>query len=140
MPIVRDFPWYNLSTIVPAWKYDSFGATVVLGRLVRGELFDHARFPALTTMVGAGVLYAAAVGRRREMERWLLLLFVFFLALYFGRPTWGPLLNLVPLGRGFHYSRAVYLVHSVGAILAGIAIGAAYERSGAVARGAERSR
>jgi hypothetical protein len=121
VPIFRDFAFYNVSALVPSWKYNSFGHEIVLGRLVRGELFDFERTPLLTALVGVGVVVAAIRARQEEAWRLLLVLFLFFLALYFGRPTWGKLLELLPLGRGFHYSRAIYLVHQIGVILAGVA-------------------
>jgi hypothetical protein len=151
VPIIRDFAWYNVSTLVPSWKYNSFGHEVVLPWLFRGELFDHGRAPVLTVLTLAGVLVvalraavalagaiAAARGRalpdrvaavrpsasRRDAELFLLAGFVYFLLLFFGRPTWGSLLNLLPLGSGFHYSRAIYLVHQLGAMIAGVAIAA----------------
>jgi len=121
IPILRDFAWYNVSALVPSWKYDSFGHSVVLGRLVRGELFDFGRPPVLTGLVALGVVAAAIRARRDETQRFLLAAFVLFLSLYFGRPTWGKTLDLLPLGSGFHWSRAIYVVHQVGAILAGVA-------------------
>jgi hypothetical protein len=121
VPIFRDFAYYNVSALVPSWKYHSFGHEVVLGRLVRGELFDFGRAPVLTVLVGIGIAAAAIRARRDEPSRFLVAVFALFLALYFGRPTWGKLLDLLPLGSGFHYSRAIYLVHQAGAMLAGVA-------------------
>ncbi|HMB69762.1 MAG TPA: hypothetical protein VKU85_10640, partial [bacterium] len=59
VPILRDYDYYNLSTLVPSWKYDSFGAGTVLQQLVRGELFDFGRPPVLTVLVVIGFLWAA---------------------------------------------------------------------------------
>ncbi|MEZ5066099.1 MAG: hypothetical protein R3B81_15305 [bacterium] len=125
VPIFRDFAWYNVSTLVPSWKYNSFGHEVVLRWLVTGKLFDFARWPVLTVLVGAGLVVASARIRRSERDRVLLVWFVFFLLLFFGRPTWGKLLHLLPLGSGFHYSRAVYVVQQVGTMLAGAGLAAA---------------
>ena len=157
VPIFRDFAWYNVSTLVPSWKYNSFGHAVVLPWLLRGELFDFGRGPVLTALVltsalalvGRSVLVLAGVVARalgtalparvavlrpptsvRDAELFLVAIFFFFLLLFFGRPTWGSLLNLLPLGSGFHYSRAIYLVHQVGAMLAGVAIAAAIRELG----------
>ena len=129
LPILRDFTWYNLSTLVPSWKYHSFGAAIILRWLVTGQIYDYARevalgarsigpLPVLTVLVAGGVVLAA-FRARRDSERTLLALFVFFLLLYFGRPTWGSLLRIVPLGNGFHYSRALFGVHVFGVMLAG---------------------
>jgi SAM-dependent methyltransferase len=134
VPIFRDFAYYNVSTLVPSWKYHSFGHAVVLGRLVRGELFDFGRAPVLTVLVGIGVVVAAIRARRDERSRFLLAVFAFFLLLYFGRPTWGKLLDVLPLGSGFHYSRALYLVHQAGATLAGVAAADLLQRLARVRR------
>ena len=145
LPIVRDFTWYNLSTLVPSWKYNSFGAHVILPWLVRGEIFDFHRtitvagrtfgpLPMLTLLVGGGVALAA-VRIRRELDRTLLALFVFFLLLFFGRPTWGDLLRFIPLGNGFHYSRAVFAVHVFGVMLAGLFAEWALRKLAAIPRG-----
>ncbi len=145
LPIVRDFTWYNVSTLVPSWKYGSYGAHVILPWLARGEIFDYQRtlaiagrtlgpLPLLTVLVGGGILLAA-FRVRRETDRTLLALFVFFLLLYFGRPTWGDALRYIPLGNGFHYSRAVFGVHVVGVMLAGLCAGWVLTRLAARGRG-----
>lgn len=119
LPIFQDFAWYNVSTLVPSWKYNSFGHGIVLPWLITGELFDFQRSPVLTVLVLGGFLLALARFRRSEPHRLFALAFVLFLMLFFGRPTWGKLLELLPLGSGFHYSRAIYMVHQFGVMLAG---------------------
>lgn len=139
VPILRDYDFYNLSSLVPTWKYDSFGARVVLGQLARGELFDFGRPPVLTVLVLIGVAWAAvrsalhARGRLRqpEAERFLLAGLVLFFLLYFGRPTWGRLLDWFPLGSGFHWSRCLFVVHLFGTMLAGVAAADLLGRLGA---------
>lgn len=121
IPIFRDFAFYNVSSLVPSWKYNSFGHAVIFPWLFGGDLFDFERPPVLTLLVGAG-LVALLMRCRRESERLLLVLFVFFFLLYLGRPTWGSLLNLLPLGKGFHFSRAIFVVHVVGVMGAGVAL------------------
>jgi hypothetical protein len=134
VPIFRDFAYYNVSTLVPSWKYNSFGHAVVLPWLLRGELFDFERlgiaaggrsfgaFPILTVLVGIGFVAAFFQARRNEAARFLVVAFVVSFALFCGRPTWGKLLNLLPLGSGFHYSRAIYVVHLTGVMLAGVGL------------------
>ncbi len=125
VPIARDFAYYNVSALVPSWKYHSFGHEAVLRRLVGGELFDFSRPPVMTALVLLGLALAAWRARRDEAIRALLTVFVMALALYFGRPTWGRLLDLLPLGSGFHYSRVLALLQLAGALLAGLAAGTA---------------
>lgn len=127
VPILRDFAYYNVSALVPTWKYDSFGHATILSWLVQGQLFDFHRLPILTLLVGIGLLWMIARARKDEASRAIVLAFLFFLLLYFGRPTWGPLLRLLPLGAGFHYSRVLVLVHFFGIVMAGMALGAAIE-------------
>ncbi len=137
VPILKDFAFYNVSALVPSWKYNSFGHEIILGWLVRGELFDFGRLPVLTALCALGVVWTAARARRDEAARGLLVTFIFFLLLFFGRPTWGKLLHLIPLGSGFHYSRALFVVHLTGAMMAGLAAGWLLEklwRQGALAR------
>jgi len=130
VPILRDFAWYNVSDLVPTWKYDSFGAPTVLRWLVTGELFDYGRWPIVTGLVGIGLVWTivrtglALAGRLRqsEAERFLLVTFVVFLLLFFGRPTWGRLLDYLPLGSGFHWSRVLFVVQLTGTMLGAIAV------------------
>src|SRR3989344_8968599 len=45
------------------------------------------------------------------------LLFIFWLILYFGRTTWGNLINLIPGMSEFHQSRFIVGVHVAGLFL-----------------------
>jgi hypothetical protein len=117
---------------------------VVLRQLVRGELFDFGRPPVLTALVLLGCAWAAvrtalhARGRLRqpESERFLLAALVLFFLLYFGRPTWGKVLDWFPLGSGFHWSRCLFAVHLLGTMLAGLAAADLLARLGARGRAA----
>jgi hypothetical protein len=128
VPMLRDYTWHHMSDLVPTWKYDSFGHVVVLQRLASGALFDFERWPLLTALLAAGLLWllarTALFALRRapqsEGERALLALFVLSLLLYFGRPTWGRLCDLVPLGGGLHWSRLLAAVHLLGCAVAGV--------------------
>jgi Bacterial membrane protein YfhO len=50
------------------------------------------------------------------------LLFLFFLLLYFGRTTWGDILNVIPAMREFHQSRFIVGIHAAGIFLAPIGL------------------
>jgi len=103
-------------------KFTSLGHLFILGQLCTGGLFDHGRLPTLTLLVALGV--AVAVGRRRQpLARTLLVLGGAWLALYFGRPTWGGLLDWLPFGSQIHMHRFIIGVHLAGAWLAGLAGG-----------------
>lgn len=123
VPLSRDFAYYNVSALVPSWKYDSFGHEIILRWLVTGELFDFQRLPLMTILIALGFATAAVRARKFANHRALLVLFLGALALYFGRPTWGRALDLLPLGQGFHFSRALALVQVAACLLAGVGVG-----------------
>ena len=88
-----------------------------------GHLFDFGRIPALT--------YLAAVGLgicllRWRNERYLIPVAIFslWLLLYFGRATWGSLIDLLPMSRDIHMNRFVGGVHLGGIFLVAVALAA----------------
>ncbi len=76
--------------------YDSFGAKRIMTWFASGELFDRGRPPMITILVAVGILVALWRYRRDERARVLLFLFLVSLVLFFGRPTLGPVLRLLP--------------------------------------------
>ena len=119
LPFLLSKQYLSASPYLERWKYDSFGAAVVLRRLLTGTLFDHSRLPVVTVLLLAG-LVAALLARTREG---LLAagLFVLWLALYFGRVTWGALADLLPMHDGLIMHRFVGGVHLAALML--IAVG-----------------
>lgn len=95
LPFLFQTPFLSASSYLQRWKYDSYGAGDILTWLVNGDLFDYGRFPALTVLVALGI--SVALTARSRPNRIALALFVLWLFLYFGRPTWGRLLNILPL-------------------------------------------
>lgn len=114
LPFLLSSEFLSASPNLQRWKYDSFGAAVVLRRLVTGTLLDHSRLPVVTGLVLAGFA-AAAIGRARQ-DLLGAAFFGLWLALYFGRVTWGPLADLLPLHDGLIMHRFVGSVH-VGALM-----------------------
>jgi hypothetical protein len=100
--------------------YDSFGARRILGWLFTGGLFDARRLPVLTALVGAGVVVAIRSWRREETSRAILGVGALSLLLFFGRPTLGPALALLPGSSNLFLRRYVSGVHLAGIYLAGI--------------------
>ncbi len=92
-----------------AWKWDSFGARVILTELFSGRLLDGARLPFLTLLVAAGAV-AAFLSRANPLARRLLVMTIAWLALFFGRETWGALTLLagVPADLPMHRFQAVF--------------------------------
>jgi hypothetical protein len=126
VPFFLDHAYMNRSVWERPEKYDSFGAAQVLGWLVKGQLFDYGRFPSLTLLAGVGVL--VCVWRwRQERYRIPLGLAALWLVLYFGRPAWGSLLDLLPLSRDLQFHRLIGGVHLAGIFLIGIGLGALWE-------------
>lgn len=123
IPFLLDKTYLNRSVWVPDFQYSSFGAIKVLGDLFKGKLLDYARFPGLTILffISLGLLI---LERKKQHFRALLCLAILFLILFFGRPTWGVLLNLLPFGRQLHLHRFIGGFH-LGAVMiigAGISV------------------
>jgi hypothetical protein len=121
VPFLLDRAYMNRSVWEDQGKYDAYGWQWTLGRLVEGELFDFGRFPSLTLLAGLGLI--VCLWRWRE-ERYRLpvVLGLAWLLLYFGRPTWGILLDLLPLSGDLHLHRLIAGVHLAGIMLMGIGL------------------
>ena len=115
IPFVLDQNYLNRSIWEEAFKYNSFGALAVLKNLFTGNLLDYGRLPILTIFFFGAVIFTIKQWRK-ENYRFLLLLTGFWLCLYFGRPTWGPLLNLLPFSQDIHLHRFIGGFH-LGAIM-----------------------
>ena len=121
VPLLADRAWtvndeYSRGKIY----YDSFGARRILTWFASGELFDRGRPPMITILVAAGLLAALWRYRRDERGRVLLFLFLLSLLLFFGRPTLGPVLRLLPGSGDLFLRRFVFGVHLAGLYLAGL--------------------
>ena len=95
LPFILSKVYLGASPYLQRWKYDSFGAQAILQRLASGDLFDHGRLPVMTALVATGLLAAALTRTRQAVLAGAL--FVTWLLLYFGRVTWGSLLDLLPM-------------------------------------------
>lgn len=95
-------------------KWNSYGAPFILRELLSGRLFDFGRPPLLSLLLGAGAL-GAVLSCRDACARRLLALCGVWLALFFGRPTWGGLLILagVPADLHLHRLQAVFELSAV---------------------------
>lgn len=105
VPFFAQAGYLNVSPYLDRAKYDSFGAPTILGWLVSGDLLDHGRVPVLTALLAVGV--AAAVVKRTRLLVLTLVLLVLWLVLYFGRPTLGPIADLLPLHEGLLFHRFI---------------------------------
>ncbi len=134
LPFLLDRLYMNRSVWEDPGKYDAYGWPWTLQALWSGRLLDAGRFPSLTLLTGLGLLVALVRARHDDRYRMLLLFFLLWLALYFGRPTWGVLLNLLPLSHDLHLHRLIVPVHLGAIALAGVGLAWLWERALALYR------
>jgi len=120
VPLLLDLDYYIRGS-GDLGKFDSWGHSAVLTGLVGGGIYDFDRFPSLTYLAFAG--FVICLFRWRE-ERYLIpvAIFLLWLLLYFGRPTWGPLIDLLPMSRYLHMGRFIGGVHLGGIFLMAVAL------------------
>lgn len=100
---------------------DSYGARQVLDWLFDGQILDAGRLlPFLTILAGIGFIECARNARRDERARALLVIFCFSVVLFFGRPTLGPLLDLLPRSHDLFLRRFMFGVQLSSLFLAGV--------------------
>jgi Gpi18-like mannosyltransferase len=123
VPLIGDTKWTTQSEFYKGSIFnDSYGAERILGWLFTGKLFDNGRFPVVTLLFLVGVLVCAERARRDPRARALLGIFALSLFLFFGRTTWGRLIDVLP---GFHdiqIHRFITGVHLAGILFAGIGL------------------
>jgi hypothetical protein len=118
LPFFMQSAYVNASPYLDQTKYDSFGAGPILTWLFTGDLLDHGRLPVLTLLLAAGVICTLVV--RARLSLLALSLFSLWLVLYFGRPTLGPLIDLLPLHDSLILHRLVGGVDTFAILLIGI--------------------
>ncbi len=123
VPFLVDGDYMNRSVWELSSKYDSYGASWVLKTTVKGEMFDYHRLPILTALVAVG-LVVCLLRWREPRYRLPVVLFGAWTALYFGRPTWGVLLKVLPLSSELHFHRLIGGEHLGGLLLVGVALAA----------------
>jgi hypothetical protein len=137
VPLLLDSRWTSQSRYLKGtFWFDSFGARKVLAWLFTGQLFDGTRaIPVISVLVLVGAVVCIARFRRDERARALLGLLALSLLMFFGRPTLGPVLKLLPGSDDLLLHRYIMGVHLAGILLAGV--GGAWLGL-AVVRGARR--
>lgn len=123
VPTVLGNDYHNISVWDPIWKFDSYGIKHVLVLLMNGDLFDFGRLPILTALVAIGWFTAILSGAAGTAAYGIA--FVGYLALFFGRTTWGPLIDLVPGMKEFHISRFIVGIHAAALFLMPLGLAAA---------------
>jgi hypothetical protein len=149
IPTLLGNNYHNISFWDPVWKFDSYGVKEVLVNLGNGALFDFERMPLYTLLVLLGAFgtmmmresFGDSTNREKTEDRKLKtektitpssvlrpqssilgLLFFIWLILYFGRTTWGGLIDLIPGMTEFHISRFIVMIHALGMLLAPIGL------------------
>ena len=121
VPLVSEVAWSgNLEYYRGTFYFDSYGAPQVLSWLFTGQLYDSGRFPIVSLLVGVGLIVCITRVRRDTRARALIAAWALSLVLYFGRPTLGPLLNILPGSSDLPLHRYINGVHLAGLMLAGV--------------------
>ena len=118
LPFFAHAAYVNVTPYLDPAKYDSYGAGPILWWLLTGDLLDHGRLPVLTLLLATGAV--AAVVTRARLALLALTLFALWLVLWFGRPTLGPLVDLLPMSDGLFLHRFVGGVDIFVILLVGI--------------------
>ncbi|MGH9131452.1 MAG: hypothetical protein ACRDWV_07215, partial [Acidimicrobiales bacterium] len=125
VPVILDSTWAATNAIlVNSPDENGYGAGTVMHWLITGQVFDAARLPVISVLVGLGVIACVLFWRTRPQLRAILVVFALSLVLSFGRTTFGPLTNILPGSRDLFLRR-----FEEGAQLAGLYLAA----TGAVA-------
>jgi hypothetical protein len=127
VPLIEGTTWTNSSEYFRGTHFnDSYGTHQVLSWLVRGQLFDHQRFPVILLLFAAGVAVCGWKAQRDPRARALLGVFALSLVLFCGRHTLGPVLGWLPGSADLQFQRfemgvdlSAILIASVG-VAAGV--------------------
>jgi hypothetical protein len=134
LPLVQDAGFLNHSRFEPPAKWDSYGAGYILSWLFTGRLFDFLRIPVLTLLIfgGVGLLIRRYRRQRRlsPIQTFTLAGAAFWLLVYFGRSTWGPLLYLVGVTPDLHLHRVIAGFQIFAVLLAAMALHALWRSLG----------
>ncbi len=126
VPLVADANfsgnWSNSQFYQNTFWLDSYGAPKVLGWLFTGQIFDSGRLPVVSLLVALGTVVCLVRFRRDARARALLGLMAISLLLFFGRPTLGLVLNLLPGSNDLLLHRYLMGVHLAGDLLAGVGL------------------
>jgi hypothetical protein len=111
-PILIYGNYHIVSFWDPIWKFNSYGWYESIRQFLQGELFDWKR-PSVITFLVIGGFFVMLVGRQFPFA----LLLVFWILLYFGRTTWGGLIDLIPSMKDFHLHRFLVGIQAAGLFL-----------------------
>jgi hypothetical protein len=125
VPLIEGTTWTNSSEFFHYTVFDdSYGTRQVLSWLVRGQLFDHGRFPVITLLFAGGLGVCIWRARRDARARALLGVFILSLILFCGRHSLGPVLGWLPGSADVQFQRFEMGVDLAGVLIAGVGVGA----------------
>ena len=107
IPILLNNNYHIVSFWDPIWKFNSYGWYEVARQFLTGEIFDWQRIPVITFIVTIGFFILIL----RSQLHVFALSFALMMLLYFGRTTWGGLIDLIPGMKDFHQHRFIVGVH-----------------------------
>jgi len=128
IPMQMDSAYHAHSTYDFPEKWDSYGLRYIVTHFLNGDILDHGRMPIVTVLAVMGVIFS--LSRRAFRYRWAAAASIAWFLLYFGRPTWGRLMDLLPMSSDLHIHRFVTMVHFFGAIMAGMILSVLYRKIG----------
>lgn len=103
IPILLNNNYHIVSFWDPIWKFNSYGAYEVIRQYLNGEIFDWGRYPYITFAVTVGFFTLLLKSNFNVFALSFALMFVF----YFGRTTFGGLIDLIPGMKDFHQHRFI---------------------------------
>jgi hypothetical protein len=123
VPLLTDSRWAgDIEFYRGTFWFDSYGAPQVLSWLATGQIFDAGRLPVVTVLLAIGLGVCVYRFRSDERARALIGVFTLSLLLFFGRPTLGPLLSILPGSEDIPFHRYLNGVHLAGILLAGVGL------------------
>jgi hypothetical protein len=126
IPMQLDNAYHAHSTYDFPEKWDSYGFRYIAIHFLNGDILDFGRIPLITVLSVMGIIFA--FGKKAFRYRWAAAASVIWFLLYFGRATWGPLMDLMPMSSDLHLHRFVTMIHLFGAIMAGIMLSVLYRK------------
>lgn len=118
IPILLENKYHIISFWDPIWKFNSYGWYEVVRQYLGGEIFDWQRWPIITILTTIGFFILLADARYFPFA----LAFGMWTLVYFGRTTWGGLLDLIPGMKDFHQHRFIVAVQMASLFLVPIGL------------------
>ena len=106
IPFLLDRAYHGHTVYNSLWKVNSYGAEWIIKKFLNGELLDKLGFPVLTILVIAGLLVALSRNKNQYRITWVI--FLVTSIFYFGRTTWGGLIDIIlPMAGSLHLHRFI---------------------------------